>query len=609
MFTQSPDRSAAAARPISFDGVRFHPASGRLEVDGRGDTLRPRTAAVLEYLLRARGRLVGKNELLQAVWSDAVVTEDSLSQCVKEIRRALGPHRADLIRTVPRLGYQFAAPIDEEPSDVLAHAPDVASSAASGATGGEAIRSADTGQVAVSVAYAHPAARVAPDVPAEPPRPVPTRPLRVLPILGGALVLVIVAVLVGVGIDRLRAIEDGGAPLSIVVLPLADAGGPPADRWFGDVLTDDLTLRLSQTAGTQVVSADTARRYASDGVDPRVVARELGVRYVVSGSVRREGRQVHLSLSLIEGETGTQRWVQAADIDRATLGPAIDDTVKQLARSLSVQMFRWSGERAAALGAAGVLADDLAMQGWAVYFRGLTPDNLRAAGTFFEAAVVQDPQSVRGWGGIAVVNGLGAYSHWVSDRPAAIARLLQASERLENLDAEGFYAHLARSLRAHVAGDWESVLAANTVGTERFPSHAPSHFSRALAFTALGRFEECLGPANTALRIGPRDAMAGAYHLQAGMCHFMLGRFREAAVSARLGQQASPRLDIPPLLLAAALARDGDAEGARRTMADFRMRRPAFGAENLVRIMRGDEPRYVAGREQLLLTLRELGLP
>ena len=93
----------------------FDPVSGELSLDCQLTRLRPRTAALLAYLISHSDRVVGKDELLQSVWPKVVVTEDSLVQCVKEIRRALGPGRHDWIRTVPREGYAFVAVPEEAP--------------------------------------------------------------------------------------------------------------------------------------------------------------------------------------------------------------------------------------------------------------------------------------------------------------------------------------------------------------------------------------------------------------------------------------------------------------------------------------------------------------
>jgi DNA-binding winged helix-turn-helix (wHTH) protein len=103
-----------------FEGGWFEPITGRLEVGGGASELRPRTAAVLACLIAAPGRVVARKELFDTVWHDTIVGDESLAQCIKEIRQALGA-RAGWIRTVPRIGYAFTAEVsDRSPAPAVA---------------------------------------------------------------------------------------------------------------------------------------------------------------------------------------------------------------------------------------------------------------------------------------------------------------------------------------------------------------------------------------------------------------------------------------------------------------------------------------------------------
>jgi tetratricopeptide (TPR) repeat protein len=233
------------------------------------------------------------------------------------------------------------------------------------------------------------------------------------------------------------------------------------------------------------------------------------------------------------------------------------------------------------------------MQGWGVYFRGLTRDNLVEAGRLFDAAVARDPQSIRGWGGVAVINGVALAIQWAPDRATATARLELAAERLLALDEDGLFAHLARSNLANLRADYEGWLLLLTRTIERFPSHAPSHGARGLALMNLGRFDECVAPARRAILLGPRDPFVGLWNWQIGTCHFMRGEYREAAQFARNAQQAGPNLPLPPLLLAAALSRAGHDDEARAIVAEYVRRHPAYRAADIEKLMRSQHPRYV----------------
>jgi len=272
-------------------------------------------------------------------------------------------------------------------------------------------------------------------------------------------------------------------------------------------------------------------------------------------------------------------------------------------------MYRSDASRAAALSPAQMQGDDLAMEGWGVWLRGFAPENLVAALALFEQAVAKDPRSVTGWGGVAVVNGTGAGMGWLPDRAAAIARLEVASSRLQELDAEHLFALMARSSLANLRRDYEAHLQINKMITARFPNHAPAYGSLGLGLLNLGRFDEVVEPVEKAIRLSPRDPFLGLWYWMIGTSHFMRQRYADAAVFAIAAEEANPRLQLPPLLRAASLARSGHEEEARAIVTRYRQQHASFRAADIVKWMRSDVPAYAAGRQRMIESLRGLGLP
>jgi TolB-like protein len=402
------------------------------------------------------------------------------------------------------------------------------------------------------------------------------------------------------------------AALSLAVLPIENASGDPEGEWLADALTSDLTTELGRLSGTFVLSRDTAFAYKGKPIEPRALARELGVRHLVRGTARRQGDRVRLTLALVDGETGGERWAEAKDLDRATLATSLGHAVDQLAHALNVQLYRSAGERAARMQASEVQAEDLAMHGWSVYFRGVSRDGLAEAGRLFDAAVARDDRSVRGWGGVAVINGLQLANGWSPNREAAMGRVLLARQRLQELDPNDVHTYFAKHFVALLTSDYESVLALSTAAIERFPNQPQAHFARALAQLNLGRFEleECAEPARHAIRLGPRDPPVALWTRHVGTCHFMRGEYDEAVTHARLAQQLNPNLLTPPLLLAASLALAGRRDEARAVAEDLLKRNPAARAADVERLLRPNRnERVMQGRRRWIETLQELGLP
>jgi adenylate cyclase len=395
---------------------------------------------------------------------------------------------------------------------------------------------------------------------------------------------------------------------SVVVLPLVSESDQDAD-WFSDGLTTDLTTALGRLPGTLVISRDTASTYRGQVVTSPAVARDLAVRYVVRGSVRRDGARVRLTLAMIDGQVNAQLWTRQFEMDRAGLRPALAEVTQVVAGSLGVQWDRREPAAAAALTAQEVQADDLAMMGWAIVNQGATRANLLAAVQLFDAAVARDPNSVRGWSGVAAANHGAATAGALPERTAAIGRFELAVRRLQGLDETDPSTFLGRVGAAAIRGDYEGQLVAATAMVERFPNNPHAHFYRGQALTNLGRFEACEDPAQQAIRLGPRDPGVGTWNLQIAICHFMRAEYRQAAVHARSAVQSNPNPPVRTLVLAAALARDGSDHEARRIVMAFRERYPAYQAQDIAVALASKAAPFVEGRNRMVATLRELGLP
>lgn len=531
-----------------------------LTPDGRLAGLRKQALEVLLLLGSHCGTVVTKDELMRAVWPGVVVGEGSLTQAIADIRKVLGDTDHRLVRNVARRGYMLAA------------------------------------EMAAPAAPGHPQAR-----------PWTRHPKLAV---GSALSAMLLAAALWVALSwPFGRVEVSNLPsLSIAVLPLAAEGSDADSSWFADALHGDLTAELGQLSGTSVTSRETAATFKGKPLDPRAVARELQVRYVVQGSVRREANRVGLRLTMIDGETGTQHWTERFEMDRAELGPSLIDIARRVARSLSVQMYRSTGERSARLAPEQARADDLAMEGFSIYFRGVTPENLKLAGERFDTALRLDPHSVRAWGGIQTINGVAGALAWIP-RDRAVSRLEDAARRLNELDQDHYFTHSARLFVAFLKGDWEAQLMLSATATERFASHPAPYNLRALAQAALGQFDECIDSARRAIRLGPRDSGVGISHFVIGTCHFMKAEYPQAATAARLAHQVNPALPSPPVLLAAALARSGEMVEARAVAADYLRRHPSYKAQDIGKFLRGRDARYLEGRDRVIESLRQLGMP
>ena len=296
---------------FEFDGYTLDLTQGLLSAQDREVSLRPKSFEVLRYLVENAGRLVSKDELLQAIWPDVTVTDDSLKRCVSEIRLALRDSNQRIIRTMPRRGYLFTAALA---------CPAVAG-----------VRTGSQGTALPERGLG---------------RPIGSRRLKIglLGLLAGLCVLVMAvqAGRVWLQPDRLPFPDRP----TVAVLPLANMSGDPQQEYFSDGISDDLTTALGKFPDLFVIARHSAFRYKGTQVDAKDIGEQLGVRYLVYGSVRREAEVVRITAQLVEAATGKQVWGERYDREVTGLFAVQDDIAQKIVVTLVAQITRAELDRA-----------------------------------------------------------------------------------------------------------------------------------------------------------------------------------------------------------------------------------------------------------------------
>jgi len=595
-----------------------------LTADGRLAGLRKQALEVLLLLGGRAGQVVTKDELMAAVWPRVVVGDGSLTQAVADIRKVLDDKDHRRVRNVARRGYMLVpdavasadASSGAAPVDAGAGAADVAGAgvgstlgtiAADGDTAPPPVAPISNTAVPSSVPRPSPAA-IAPPARRSTPRP---------PALIGAVLLVVaIAVVAWLGWDlaasrwlspqaAARPPLPGSVPaLSIAVLPLTVEGDAEGADWLADALHGDLITELARETGRLVIARDTMATYQGKAVDPRQVARELGVRQVVRGSVRREGDQIRLNVALVDGETGVQRWGDTFVAPRAELPRTLNDFSVQIERALTPEVLRVSVAQREALSPDQVTADDLASRAYALWFRGFNRDNVMQALALVERAVQLDRDSQRGWNGVAYLNLHAALNGWQPDRAAAFRRIETAAAELERIDREGYPTYNVKTIILFWKGEIEAMLRHTRAWIERHPNYPQAHGAYGAALMFNGRFDEAAPAFERALRLSPRDAFRAEWHYRLSMSHFSAGRYELASDWSQTAARTNPGLRWPPVH-AAALWQMGRHDEARQALADYEARHGAFQPAQARARFPGNEPRFAAARDRLLTSLAQ----
>jgi TolB-like protein/class 3 adenylate cyclase len=235
--------------------------------------------------------------------------------------------------------------------------------------------------------------------------------------------------------------KSGPPRLSIVVLPFANIGGDPDLEYFVDGVTESLTTDLSRMSGMLVIGCNTAFTYKGKHIDLKQVGHELGVRYVLEGSVQRGGNRMRVNTQLIDAATGIHVWAERFDKPLADLFDMQDEIVARLAGQLGKELVTAEARRAERAPNPDSL--DLFFQGMACRTKGFTPDFLSQASDYFERALTLDPGNIEALVWNAYVDLQMATLHQSDDRTAQYAAAEAALTRVLSLAPEHAFAHAA----------------------------------------------------------------------------------------------------------------------------------------------------------------------
>ena len=360
---------------------------------------------------------------------------------------------------------------------------------------------------------------------------------------------------------------------SIAVLPFVNMSGDAEQEYFADGITEDLITLLSQIRWFFVIARNSSFAYKGKSPDIRAVARELGVAYVLEGSVRKAGSRVRVTAQLIDGASGNHVWAQRYDRDLEDIFAVQDEITATLVGAIEPELGKAERERARAK-----RPDDL--RAWELYQRGLwhtyrrTREDLAEAQLLFRRAIAIDPGLARAYAAAEEAFFFQHVGGYVDGADAANTAALQYAEtavRIDGQDAFNRYA-LGRALtllRRHDAAILELDKA-----IELEPSFAQAHYALGMALGTGGRPQEALPHIELAMRLSPQDPYFGQFLVRRAEAYLFLGRLEEAVESAERSLH-EPNIQWSRwAILAAAQAHLGRLEDARRSIEALHALRP-----------------------------------
>jgi adenylate cyclase len=359
---------------------------------------------------------------------------------------------------------------------------------------------------------------------------------------------------------------------SIAVLPFSNMSGDPEQEYFADGITEDIITALSHHRWFFVIARNSTFVYKGRGVDVKHVARELGVRYILEGSVRRAGQRVRITGQLIEAETGNHLWAERFDRDMADIFAIQDEITQSVVGAIEPEMLLLEGRRAYRKSVSNLDAFDCSMRAmW--HFSQLAAEDSEQAVALLRQAIALDPNLAQANMALARTLNSRIWYGWSSDIGQDVAETYAAAARAVSLDERDPYSHYAFCWASLMRRMHAQALAEAQRSIDLNPNFALGFFALGLVRVYIGHFTEALDSLLRSLRLNPNDPQAGSFMSFVALAHYHQENYEEAVHYGELAVRARrPYLALRTLL--ASLGQLGRVEEAQPLLDEFMFRQP-----------------------------------
>jgi TolB-like protein/class 3 adenylate cyclase len=368
---------------------------------------------------------------------------------------------------------------------------------------------------------------------------------------------------------------------SIAVLPFVNMSDDPNQEYFSDGITEDLITDLSAISGLFVIARNSTYVYKGKPIKIKQVAEELGVKYVLEGSVRKADNQVRINAQLIDAITGHHLWAKRYDGHMGDVFALQDKITKKIVSALRVKLTGVEQKKVARKETDNIAAYDAFLKGWGHYLR-QTPDDFVKAISYFEKSIELDPNYGRAYAAVAL-------TYWRRANAVLYAfpgvnyieTVLRAREYLQlAMKNPPSISHRLRAIMALNRRQYEEAVSEAEHAIELDPNDSDGLYTMALVMMAVGKPEEAVESIQRGMRLDPLNTARPLYLL--GMVHFCMGQFEEAANLIERALAHNPKLQRHAPILSAAYAHLGRDQKARAALNDYQK---AFWGINLQVIM------------------------
>jgi len=482
----SEKKSLSPSRALRFGVFQVNLAAREIRKHGVRVRLSGQPFCILSILLEKPGEVVTREEMREKLWTDTFVDfEHSLNSAIKKLRAALGdsPENSRYIETIPRVGYRFVAPVEED----MGNAQSVPQSAPVPVGAGSAAEAVEP------------------------------RHRRWPALLGTSAVLIVVTVGYLMWSRAHDSPKAPGGRMTVAVLPFENLTGDAGQEYLSDGLTEEMIAQIGRLDPEHlgVIARTSVMHYKRGQVQLDQIARELGVQYVLEGSLRRDADKVRITAQFVQTKDQTPVWSREYDRELSSLlalqGEIAQEIADEIRLTLSPSRPFPASDRKPAVAPSSYAAYDLYLKG-RYFWNKRTREGLQQAAEYFQQSIDKDPNYARAYAGLAdtfALMGSWSYARQIEFMPKARAAALRALQIDDGL-AE---AHTSLALIAeNYDYDWQTAEREFRRAIQLDPQYATAHQWYAECLSFQGRYADAMAESERARQLDPLSLIIATDH-------------------------------------------------------------------------------------------------
>jgi adenylate cyclase len=355
---------------------------------------------------------------------------------------------------------------------------------------------------------------------------------------------------------------------AIAVLPFVNFSGDPEQEFFADGITEDIISMLAGWRAFPVIARNSTFAYKGQTVDVKKVGEELGVRYVVEGSVRKSGRRVRVTAQLIRADTDRHIMAERYDRDLSDLFELQDEIVTTIAGAIEPELLKFERDRIAERPTRSEDAYELYQRGMWHHYRQNKADNIEAQ-AYFRRALAIEPQYPQATAAASITLTIAAYLSWAGDSERKFEEAFELAQRAVALDARYPNAHFALALICMWTGRSDRAVAEFEEAIKLNPSFAAAHAVLGAVLNFRGQSEAAVASVEKGIRLSPSDPRLFIWFVGLAAAHYQLRHYSQAVEIGRRSWSLNRSYITGLTYVVAGLAQLGKIDEARAALADL----------------------------------------